>query len=94
MLCGSAVAVSDRVGAGSSLVLQGENGFIFPTGDVEALAKILRETLPDRERLQKMGEAACKRMEMWSPCDNIESVVQAVTQALRNKNGRTAEARE
>ena len=58
---------------------------------VEALASIFREILSNRERLRQMGEAACKRMEMWSPRENIESVVQAVTQALHNKNARTAE---
>ena len=91
MLCGCAVAVSDRVGAASSLVQPGENGFVFARGDVEALASIFREILSNRERLRQMGEAACKRMEMWSPRENIESVVQAVTQALHNKNARTAE---
>ena len=41
MLCGCPVAVSDRVGAKYDLVRQGETGYVFPTGDVDALAAIL-----------------------------------------------------
>jgi glycosyltransferase involved in cell wall biosynthesis len=67
MLCGRPVIVSDRVGAKYDLVREGETGFVYPCGDIEALAQILREVLPDRERLRKMGEAARKRMETWSP---------------------------
>ena len=48
MLCGLPVAVSDRVGAKFDLVRPDENGYVFPAGDVEALAAILRQILPDR----------------------------------------------
>src|SRR5262249_31333957 len=40
MLCRCPVAVSDRVGAGYDLVHPSQNGFIFPCGDVDALAGI------------------------------------------------------
>jgi glycosyltransferase involved in cell wall biosynthesis len=88
MLCGCPVIVSDRVGARYDLVQEGETGFIYPCGDVEALAQILREVLPDRERLRKMGEAARKRMETWSPRENIEAFVQAVEKAVQRKRGK------
>jgi len=83
MLCGCAVAVSDRVGAGYDLVRMGETGFVFPCGDVDALAGILRENLPARERLQQMGEAARKRLESWSPRESIEALAQAIERAVQ-----------
>jgi glycosyltransferase involved in cell wall biosynthesis len=85
MLCGRPVVVSDRVGAKYDLVREGETGFVYPCGDIEALAQILREVLPDRERLRKMGEAARKRMETWSPREYIEAFVQAVEKAVQQK---------
>jgi len=81
MLCGCAVAVSDRVGAGHDLVRPGETGFIFPCGDTDALAQIFREALPARARLQQIGAAARRRLESWSPRENIEAMVQAIERA-------------
>jgi len=81
MLCGCAVAVSDRVGAGYDLVRPGETGFIFPCGDTDALAQIFREALPARARLQQIGAAARRRLESWSPRENIEAMVQAIERA-------------
>ncbi|MEZ8222138.1 Glycosyltransferase involved in cell wall biosynthesis [Candidatus Fervidibacteria bacterium JGI MDM2 JNZ-1-D12] len=87
MLCGCPVVVSDQVGARYDLVQVGQTGFIYPCGDVDALAAILREVLPDRERLKQMGEAARKRMETWSPRENVEALVQAVEKATALKRG-------
>jgi glycosyltransferase involved in cell wall biosynthesis len=83
MLCGCAVSVSDRVGAGYDLVRMGETGFVFPCSDVDALARILRENLPARERLQQMGKAARKRLETWSPRESIEALAQAIERAVQ-----------
>jgi len=82
MLCGCPAIVTDRVGAGHDLISTGENGYIFPCGDVEKLAANLREALSDRERLRRMGEAARQRMETWSPRENISALVQAIEQSL------------
>lgn len=82
MLCGCPTIVSDRVGAGRDLILSGQNGYIFPWGNVDNLAALLREALSDRERLRRMGEAARQRMTTWSPRDNIEGQVQAVERSL------------
>ena len=78
MLCGLPVAVSDRVGARFDLVRPDENGYVFPAGDVEALAAILRQILPDPEKMARMGAAARRRMEAWSPREYVDGVVRAV----------------
>jgi glycosyltransferase involved in cell wall biosynthesis len=85
MVCGRPIAASDRVGAAHDLVRQGETGFIYPCGDVEALARILRAALADRARLRRMGEAARRRMETWSPRENVEALVTAVEKAVALK---------
>ena len=78
MLCGLPAAITDRVGARFDLVRPNENGFVFPAGNIEELAKILRQILPDEEKRRKMGAAARSRMETWSPREYTDGVVQAV----------------
>jgi glycosyltransferase involved in cell wall biosynthesis len=83
MLCGCPVIVSDRVGARFDLVREGQTGFVFPVGEISSLARILKEVLPDRQRLQIISRAATQRMASWSPRDNIEASVEAIEQAVR-----------
>jgi glycosyltransferase involved in cell wall biosynthesis len=82
MLCGCATAVSDRVGAGYDLVSTGQNGYVFPCGDVEALAAILRDALSNPQQLHRMGSGARRRMDTWSPAQNIQALVQAVDRGI------------
>lgn len=85
MICGVPVVVSDRVGAHHDLVQPGETGFVYPVGDVAALADILRSLLNDPDRLTQMGAAAAHRMETWSPRDNAMATIQAVERAIALK---------
>jgi glycosyltransferase involved in cell wall biosynthesis len=82
MLCGCPVIVSDKVGAGYDLIRHGENGFIYPCGDLEQLTKILTEILANREQLQKMGVAATERMRSWSLKENTEAILQALDKLI------------
>jgi glycosyltransferase involved in cell wall biosynthesis len=90
MLCGCAAVVSDRVGAGRDLVSTGQNGYIFPCGDVSALAAILSDLLPDPERLRRMGAAACDRMETWSPRENIDALIRAIEKSILHNPKRSS----
>jgi glycosyltransferase involved in cell wall biosynthesis len=90
MLCGHGVIVSDRVGAKYDLVREGETGFVFPCGDIDALAALLKKTLSSPELLRKLGESARKRMETWGPRDYVEAFLSAVERAKRSRNARGA----
>lgn len=92
MLCGCLVAVSDRVGAGYDLVNHGKTGFVYSCGDVDALAGLFQEVFSNRERLKPMKEAASKRMESWSPYENVEALVEAIERALALKSKKFQEA--
>jgi len=83
MLCGCPAIVSDQVGAGRDLISEGQNGHIFPCGNVKNLAVLLREVLSDCERLRRMSEAARRRMETWSPRENINAHVQAIERSVQ-----------
>jgi glycosyltransferase involved in cell wall biosynthesis len=85
MLCRLPVVISDRVGAKFDLVRPGENGYVFPVGDLDALARILKEILPDAEKRARMGTAALHRMQTWSPREYVESIVRAVSMVAKDK---------
>ncbi len=83
MLCGCPVAVTEYVGAKFDLVREGENGFVFPCADVGALASIFHSYFLNQDSRTRMGAAARRRMETWSPREFVESVVKAVELAAR-----------
>jgi glycosyltransferase involved in cell wall biosynthesis len=83
MLCGCPVALSNEIHGRFDLVSDGKTGFIYPCGDVDALAAVLRRVLTDRDLLRSMGEAARKRMATWSPADYVNALVESVSTAVR-----------
>jgi|SRR5882724_477438 len=86
MLCGCAVAVSNRVGAAFDLV-HPENGFVFPSGDVDALAALIDESVANPDRLRRMGELSSRRMESWSVRENVDAFLQSVERAVSVRGG-------
>jgi glycosyltransferase involved in cell wall biosynthesis len=87
MLCGLPAVISDAVGAKFDLVRDGETGCVFSTGDVDALAGILRALLSDRAELARMGAAAKERMKTWTPEMNVSGFVRAVQHAAAGRHG-------
>jgi glycosyltransferase involved in cell wall biosynthesis len=91
MLCGCPVVISDEVRGRFDIVTHGVTGFIFPCGDIPALAGILSAALADRAKLSGLGQVATARMETWSPRENVEATVGALERAIRfrlaRKNG-------
>jgi len=86
MLCRCPVVVSDRVGARFDLVREGETGYVFPCGDVDSLAAILRDALRDRTHLQRMGELSRNRMSSWSVKDYVGALIQAVFKGIQSQS--------
>jgi glycosyltransferase involved in cell wall biosynthesis len=82
MLCGCPVVASDHVGAARDLIEHGRTGFVYPCGDTDALAAILRQALQNRGQLLAMGGAARARMESWSPRENIDAAVEAISRGV------------
>jgi glycosyltransferase involved in cell wall biosynthesis len=87
MLCACPVAASDHVGAARDLIVHGRTGFVFPCGNVEALAEILRQASADPASLSKMERVARARMESWSPRENIQATLEAVARGVSHKGG-------
>jgi glycosyltransferase involved in cell wall biosynthesis len=82
MLCGCPVIASDRVGAVRDLITPGETGFVYPQGDVEALANTIRQALADPAHLNALRENALARIHSWSPQASAEALVGAIESAI------------
>jgi glycosyltransferase involved in cell wall biosynthesis len=78
MAAGCAVIVSNEVGAHADLVTDGVEGFVFPVGDIDALATALARVLSSPEQTQRMGQAAKARITTW----DFEADVRGLRQAL------------
>lgn len=72
------IITSDEVGAAQDLVRDGENGFVFPAGDVEALADRMREVLSDPERAERMGAASAEIIAGWGFEEDVAGLKQAL----------------
>lgn len=82
MLCGCSVVLSDEIRGRFDLVKNGETGFIYRCGNVDALAQILSKMLGDRAALGKFSEAARERMRSWSPQMNMDATIEAIGRAV------------
>lgn len=90
MLCGRPVVISDQIKGRFDLVRRGSTGDIFPCGDVDALADILRRLLSDPAQLHAMSANARERMESWSPAQNIAATIDAIKIAVSRKGPRSS----
>jgi glycosyltransferase involved in cell wall biosynthesis len=88
MLCGCPVVASDKVGAVRDLIVPGRTGLVYPCGDTQALASVLKEALGDPERLAAMSGAAHARIESWSPRASVTALVDAVERGVAHAVGR------
>ena len=72
------VVVSDRVGCAPDLVREGVNGFVFPVGDIAALAERLRWLTEDPELAHRMGQESLRIIDKW----NFDADVKGLLEAL------------
>jgi len=86
MNAGRAVIVSDQVGAAADLVRDGENGFVFPAGDIGRLADALRQILSDSARCRLMGEQSRKIIGGWNFDEDLQGLKRALAHFRRPGN--------
>ena len=87
MCCGCPVIVSDQVGAAQDLVAPVCPEFIFPCGDVDALAALLTRVAHDRLLLQRVRQLGLARLQNWSPEQNVAAAVDAIEVAASRIRG-------
>lgn len=65
MACGLPVVVTDRCGSIGDIVLAGDNAFVYPAGDAEALAKILDRLTEDEALRARMAGRSREIIAAW-----------------------------
>ncbi len=77
MCLGKPVIVSSHVGCAPDLVHSGENGLVFPAGDVPALTSALRDALADPARLAQWGQRSRDIISNYTYAHALEGLRQA-----------------
>jgi glycosyltransferase involved in cell wall biosynthesis len=75
-----AAIISDDVGCGPDLIVDGENGCIYPVGDVDALAGALRRVLDAPGVAEAMGARAFERIAGWGFEEDVRGLRRALAQ--------------
>ena len=78
MCLGLPIIVSDVVGCGPDLVYHGRNGYIFPVGDTEELARVLFGLIKDQSLRKKFGEESSKIIKNYSYKEDLRGIQNAV----------------
>jgi len=85
MFCGLPVILSDAVLGRLEMVDVGKSGYLYPCGDIHALAGILKSVLAEPQRLQQLKEGVGRQMESWTKEEFLDCWVGAVDEAVRLK---------
>lgn len=90
MCFGLPVIASDKVGAVPDLVHDGVNGFVFPAGNVELLADLLRRVLLTEDKRHRMGVQSRGIIEHWGINETVRGILQALDYATARPAAVTA----
>lgn len=82
MASGLPVVLSDHVGASADLVHEGENGFVVPAGDAEALSQRILEAVADDNRRLAMGKKSREIISGWDYHRSAQNFRDAVKTAI------------
>ena len=74
MVCGLPVIVTDRCGSIGDIVLDGENAFIYPAGDADALAASMTRLVDDPALRERMGERSREIIAGWDYARGVDGV--------------------
>jgi glycosyltransferase involved in cell wall biosynthesis len=74
MACGLPVIVTDRCGSIGDIVLEGENAFIYPAGDSDALAAAMMRLIDDPSQRARMAQRSRDIISTWTFARGVEGV--------------------
>jgi glycosyltransferase involved in cell wall biosynthesis len=83
MNAGKAVIVSDEVGCHPDLITNGVEGYVFPAGNVDALAGKLKMVLAEPQTAFEMGQRGLKRISGWGFEKDIQNLRRALAAITR-----------
>jgi glycosyltransferase involved in cell wall biosynthesis len=75
---GLPIITTDKVGAAYDLVKNGENGFVYPVGDIDKLTECLLKILYDQKLREEMGKRSQEIIAKWSYKEDVDGVLAAL----------------
>jgi len=78
MNAGKPVIVSDQVGCAPDLIKNGDNGFIFPARDIDALKKRLESIIFDPKISAKMAKNSLEKINSWGYEEDMTGLQKAL----------------
>jgi glycosyltransferase involved in cell wall biosynthesis len=88
MFSGLPVVLSDAVLGRLEMIDVGKSGYLYPCGDVDSLAGILKKIFADTQELQRLKEGVRRQMESWTREEFLDCWVGAVEAAVQLKQNR------
>lgn len=79
------VISTNRVGTATDLVKPGENGFVYPVGDIGALRSCLSALLESSQLRQQMGRRSLEIVSEWSYEKDVEGILAALEYVRKNR---------
>jgi glycosyltransferase involved in cell wall biosynthesis len=79
------VVLSDAVLGRLDMINPGKSGYIYPCGDLDALAAILKNTLGNRALLGELKAGVRQQMKSWTPEEYLDDWVGAIETAKQLK---------
>jgi len=79
------IIVSDLVGCSSDILKHGQNGYIFPFGDIDKLAFYLEDLVISKEKREKYGERSIDIIQNYSYEKDIEGIINALEYISNDK---------
>ncbi len=86
MFSGLPVILSDAVLGRLEMIDVGKSGYLYPCGDVDALAGILKNVFIEPEKLLQLKDGVRRQMESWTREEFLDCWVGAVEAATRLKH--------
>lgn len=77
-MCTGTPVLTTPCGGGPECITDGQDGWLVPPRDIDALVARFREAAADRDRLAAMGRAARARAERWTWREAGRSMIQAL----------------
>jgi len=78
MSAGTAIIASNKVGSSQDLVIDGINGFIFESDNLESLTSILKKALSNKEALFNMAKKSEEMIKVWDYEKDVEGIISAL----------------
>jgi glycosyltransferase involved in cell wall biosynthesis len=86
MCFGLPIIASDQVGAGGDLVREGENGFVYPVGNIPVLTERITRLIENPALRAAMGKKSRAMIQNWSYAQDVEGIVACLNHLSRRSD--------